>query len=178
MKWPFARAFPTILDKYPAQVGQNKVEALHWTCWGHREWGWDGPVPAAGAAARRARDGTAVAIGAAKLRVLLATLLVAANRVVSVDELCGRIWEDGAPGEARSTLQSYVMRLRRLLDADELIETHPGGYLIRVADDEPDLVAFGRLIERGLPREALALWRGEPLADVPSEGCARRSCPR
>jgi DNA-binding SARP family transcriptional activator len=118
-------------------------------------------------------DGTLVAIGAAKLRVLLATLLVAANRVVSVDELCARIWENRTPGvapsTARSTLQSYVMRLRRLLGADELIETHPGGYLIRVTDDDVDLVAFGRLVERGRLREALALWRAEPLADVPSE---------
>jgi DNA-binding SARP family transcriptional activator len=122
-------------------------------------------------------DGARVAIGAAKLRVLLATLLVAANRVVSVDELCARIWEDGAPGVARSTLQSYVMRLRKLLDADELIETHPGGYLIRVADDDIDLVAFGRLVERGRSREALALWRAEPLADVPSDGLRQSVVP-
>lgn len=126
-------------------------------------------------------DGAPVAIGAAKLRVLLATLLVAANRVVSVDELCARIWEHGTPGvarsTARSTLQSYVMRLRKLLDADELIETHPGGYLIRVADDDIDLVAFGRLVERGQLREALALWRAEPLADVPSDGLRQSVVP-
>ncbi|HEY4024590.1 MAG TPA: BTAD domain-containing putative transcriptional regulator [Pseudonocardiaceae bacterium] len=132
---------------------------------------------------RAERDGAEIAIGAAKLRVLLCALLVEPNRVVSLDELCARVWETGAPGLARSTLQSYVMRLRRLLGADELIETHPGGYLIRVAEDELDIVAFGRLVDRGtrlasdepemavaLLREALALWRGEPLADVPSEG--------
>ena len=120
-------------------------------------------------------DGTPIAIGAAKLRVLLATLLVAANRVVSVDELCARIWADG--GASRSTLQSYVMRLRRLLGTDDLIETHPGGYLIRITGDELDLVAFGRLVEQGRLREALALWRAEPLADVPSEGLRQAVVP-
>jgi DNA-binding SARP family transcriptional activator len=61
------------------------------------------------------RDGTPVPIRAAKQRVLLASLLVDANRVVPVETLVARLWGEVAPGAARNTLQNYVLRLRRAL---------------------------------------------------------------
>ena len=60
-------------------------------------------------------NGAAVAVTAAKQRVVLAALLLDANRVVSADRLAELAWDDAMPGDARHAVQIYVMRLRRLL---------------------------------------------------------------
>lgn len=131
------------------------------------------------------RDGAPVPIGAAKLRVLLASLLVDAGRVVTVDALVDRLWEANPPGGARNTLQNYVLRLRRALgpDGPDVVRTHSRGYLVEVGPDALDLRRFGTLVQRGRAaldsgaadhaaaqlREALELWRGEPLSDLPPD---------
>jgi DNA-binding SARP family transcriptional activator len=56
-----------------------------------------------------------VTVKAAKLRIVLAALLLNANRVVTVETLTDRLWGQDPPDGARSTLQNYVFRLRRLL---------------------------------------------------------------
>jgi DNA-binding SARP family transcriptional activator len=131
------------------------------------------------------RDGTrTVAVSAPQQRVLLATLLLNAGRVVSLDALAEVLWDGEPPAGARGALHSAVQRLRATLGSSgaDLIETQPPGYLITVEDGELDVRAFSMLAARGhaaaeagrwtdaadLLREALALWRGEPLADVPS----------
>jgi DNA-binding SARP family transcriptional activator/Tfp pilus assembly protein PilF len=131
-------------------------------------------------------DGDAVPIRAATQRLLLASLLVDANQVVPVDELVGRLWGEKPPAGARSTLHSYVMRLRRVLGvtAEEgPVFTRPGGYLVEVAEDAMDIWRFSALVRagkaamaRGEPERAAAclraaqdLWRGEPLLDCASE---------
>ncbi|HTT53714.1 MAG TPA: BTAD domain-containing putative transcriptional regulator [Streptosporangiaceae bacterium] len=140
------------------------------------------------------RDGTRlVSVSAPQQRILLAALLLNAGRVVSVDALAEVLWEDGPPAGARGALHSAVQRLRVALGPSgaDLIETQPPGYLITVGDGELDVLVFSMLVARGhaaaeagrwaqaagLLREALGLWRGEPLADVPSELLRDREMP-
>lgn len=119
-----------------------------------------------------------LAVRTAKLRALLALLLIRANEVVRVEELADRLWGDSPPANAKRTLQVYVMRLRALLGDDrELIRTTPGGYQLTVEPGAVDLVAFRRMVatarattdlaaRAALLRDADALWRGTPLVDV------------
>jgi DNA-binding SARP family transcriptional activator len=117
--------------------------------------------------------------------VLLAALLLRAGRVVGQDALAEVLWEGQPPTGARGALHSAVQRLRSTLGPSGagLVETRPPGYLIRIDDGEFDVREFSVLAAHGqaaaaagtwtqaasLLREALGLWRGEPLADVPSQ---------
>jgi DNA-binding SARP family transcriptional activator len=117
-------------------------------------------------------------LGGPKQRALLALLLLHANEVVSADTLIDRLWEGEAPPTATKVVQVQVWRLRKALGRDALV-TRPPGYLLRVGPDELDLARFERLVDeaRGAEpraaaerlREALALWRGTPLADLAFE---------
>jgi DNA-binding SARP family transcriptional activator/tetratricopeptide (TPR) repeat protein len=139
-------------------------------------------------------DGARVTVSAGKQRALLAALLLRANHVVSPDELADAVWERNPPGSARVTLQNYVKRLRQALGPAgyERIVTRPAGYLIEVGPAELDVARFsdlqqaGRAAVRAAAWEAasaqlgaaLALWRGEPLADVPSRVLVQAEVPR
>jgi DNA-binding SARP family transcriptional activator/Flp pilus assembly protein TadD len=128
-------------------------------------------------------DGVVVPVPAAKQRVLLASLLIDANRVVPVDTLVARLWGPTPPTSGRATLQNYIMRLRRGLGdtiADNPVVTRPDGYQIVLAEGGLDAHRFESLVRQAeatpqpqqaatLLRAALALWRGDALADVPSE---------
>lgn len=118
----------------------------------------------------------------AKQRALLAALLVHANETVSSDHLTEALWGEAPPPTAQTALHGHVSALRKLLGADR-IETLPPGYRLRVEPDELDVARFERLFTRAretakadtrsaLLREALSLWRGEPLADVSHEAFA------
>jgi DNA-binding SARP family transcriptional activator len=140
------------------------------------------------------RSGPAVLpVPRGKQRAVLAALLLSAGQVVSLDELAVAVWGTQPPPTARVAVQNHVMRLRRsLADAGSRIHTHPPGYLLRVEADEVDVARFGahadaaraavrdRAWEAAAARAgaALALWRGEPLADVGSEVLALREVPR
>ena len=120
-------------------------------------------------------DGHSIPLGGARQRAVLALLLTRPNQVVSTDRLIDDLWRTEQPRTAANTLQYYVSQLRKLLGADR-IETRPPGYAIRVEPGELDLERFERLLERGdveALREALALWRGPPLADFAYESFAR-----
>ena len=110
-------------------------------------------------------DGQALDLGGQKHRVLLALLLLEANRVVSRDRLIDALWEEEPPDTAVKALQVYISQLRKQLGKDRL-ETKAPGYLLRVEPDELDLARFQRLQAEGALRPALALWRGPPLADL------------
>jgi DNA-binding SARP family transcriptional activator len=137
--------------------------------------------------------GTDVPVRAARQRAVLAALLLSANQVVPVAELAALLWGASPPPSARVAVQNYVLRLRKALGeaGRARISTQlgqPGGYLIRVEPGELDVHRFEALLagaraaagtgawetaaERA--RAALALWRGEPLADVESAGLAGR----
>jgi DNA-binding SARP family transcriptional activator len=131
------------------------------------------------------RSGDApVQVSAGKHRVLLAALLLQANQVVAAGDLASAIWQDSPPETVRATLQNYVMRLRRALGPAgyERILSRPAGYLIEIHPGELDVAQFAELQGSGLAAaradawedaaerltSALQLWRGQPLADVPS----------
>ncbi|NUT99123.1 MAG: AfsR/SARP family transcriptional regulator, partial [Saccharothrix sp.] len=116
-------------------------------------------------------DGTRVPVPAGRGAVLLASLLLHANEVVPADTLVDRVW-DGAPAtpaRARATLQMVVTRLRQALGPANVVRTVSGGYRAEVPEGALDLHRFRALASAGHFADALALWRGEPLADVPSD---------
>ena len=107
-------------------------------------------------------DGRPVALGARKQRALLAMLALEAGRTVSADRLAEGLWGEAQPSSAPKMVQHYVSQLRRL-GAD--IATRGRGYQLTL-DGELDRERAERLLSDGRPRDALALWRGAPLADV------------
>ena len=76
--------------------------------------------------------GLTLALGGPRQRLVLASLIVEANHVVSTDRLIDRVWGDEPPDAARSALFAYISRLRKLLDAAR-IQARPPGYIL-VAD--------------------------------------------
>lgn len=142
----------------------------------HYEFGILGPLVVT-------RDGLRVHVGAAQLRTLLAALLVDSGRVVPVDALVDRLWGDRPPHGARNAVQNYVLRLRRALGPD-VVRTDRRGYALDAgAGHRLDAHRFTALARDGvaaldagrperaaaLLRDALGLWRGEPLADLAPE---------
>jgi DNA-binding SARP family transcriptional activator len=126
---------------------------------------------------------------AAKQCQVLALLALNAGRVVTVTTLTEELWGDTPPRSSASTLQTYVLHLRnRLAEAGpggrqirERLSTRYSGYLLEAAACHTDVDEFGRLAllgrqadEAGDPRaasdllgQALALWRGPALVDIP-----------
>jgi len=117
----------------------------------------------------RLEDGP-VDLGPRKQRAVLAMLALEPARTVPADRLAEGLWGDRLPPSAAKMVQLYVSRLRRVLDGDAArMVTRDRGYELQLADDEVDAVRAERLIEESRPREALALWRGEPLEDLAGE---------
>jgi DNA-binding SARP family transcriptional activator len=125
-----------------------------------------------------------VPLRATRLRHLLSLLLLHRTEASSVDRLVEELWEGQPPESATAALRVHVSRLRKVLAAvghDELLVTRPSGYHLDIAADALDVTQFETLAARGQrllvesqPEEAveklgaaLALWRGQPLADVP-----------
>jgi DNA-binding SARP family transcriptional activator len=109
-------------------------------------------------------DGRVLELGGQKQRILLAMLLLEANRVVSSDCLIEAIWEEQPTATAHKGLQVLVSQLRKLLGR-ERIESRAPGYALVVDPGELDLDRFNSLRAAGRVEESLALWRGAPLAD-------------
>jgi DNA-binding SARP family transcriptional activator len=136
--------------------------------------------------------GVEVPLPRGKQRVVLAALLLPANRIVPVDEIAEVLWGPQPPPSADVTIRNYVRRLRRALGDGSRISTMPRGYLMSVAASELDVSRFEVLARTAAAtardgkwdlaavraREALALWRGEPLADVEAETLKLREVPR
>jgi YVTN family beta-propeller protein len=134
--------------------------------------------------------GGTLALGGPRQRALLGLLLCNANRAVSRDRLIEELLGDQPSASAERMLRVQVSRLRHALGGDgddqRLLARAPG-YVLRVEDGELDLQTFERLLAEGtdalereearraaeLLREALALWRGRPLADLEFEPFAR-----
>jgi DNA-binding SARP family transcriptional activator len=136
--------------------------------------------------------GSAAGISQPALRILLATLALSANQVVSVGSLIDALWQEDASRQREKNLHVQVHLLRRRLAeleparATSRVVTAPPGYLLELDDCEVDATAFAaiarqgkRLAECGDPagaastlRQALALWRGPALGDV-ADACPR-----
>ncbi|GAA2454732.1 BTAD domain-containing putative transcriptional regulator [Streptomyces glaucus] len=125
-------------------------------------------------------DGTVVPVGGARLRALLTVLALRPGRSVPVGLLVEEVWDGGPPADATGALQALVGRLRRALGADAVASAE-GGYRLCAAPDDVDLHRFERLTGEGTRAladgdaakaavvldDALALWRGPALADLP-----------
>ncbi|MFD8067865.1 AfsR/SARP family transcriptional regulator [Streptomyces parvulus] len=125
-------------------------------------------------------DGTAVPLGGARLRALLTVLALRAGRAVPAGLLVEEVWGGDPPADATGALQALVGRLRRAIGA-QAVASADGGYRLTAAPDDVDLHRFDRLVGEGARAladgdpakaavpldDALALWRGPALADLP-----------
>ncbi|MFE2377764.1 BTAD domain-containing putative transcriptional regulator [Streptomyces sp. NPDC059398] len=125
-------------------------------------------------------DGTAVALGGARLRALLTVLALRVGRSVPAAVLVAEVWDGDPPADATGALQALVARLRRAL-GHAAVTSSDGGYRLCADPDDVDLYRFERLAGEGaraldegdpakaaaLLEDALALWRGMVLADLP-----------
>ncbi|UJW34819.1 tetratricopeptide repeat protein [Saccharothrix sp. AJ9571] len=131
--------------------------------------------------------GAPVPVGGSKPLIVLAGLLLRANRVVTVEELSWWLWDSDETRWSKGALQTYVLRVRRALGEHASIRTERGGYVLEVAPEAIDLGRFranaerGRqAAERGELREAavaftdaLVQWRGPALSNVDSDALVR-----
>ena len=119
-------------------------------------------------------------VGSPQQRALLAALVLREGRIATVAELIDSMWGEDPPSQALAAVRTYASRLRKILGSDVLV-SGSGGYALQTAPDEIDLCLARELAadaersrEMGEDRRAselldraLALWDGEPLADVP-----------
>ncbi|HEY0168622.1 MAG TPA: AfsR/SARP family transcriptional regulator [Jatrophihabitans sp.] len=134
--------------------------------------------------------GDFAAPSAAKPRQMLALLALNAPSIVSVGSIVEELWSEWPPPSARTTLQTYVLQLRRLVregsadpttcDPKKVLVTRPGGYQLILESGGLDADEFEKLRQRGVVAfsfgryseaaeimgSALALWRGPALVDI------------
>lgn len=136
------------------------------------------------------RNGVELDLGRRQERLLLARLLVDANRTVSVDRLLDDLWGERPPATALGSLQALVSRLRRSLEpgrsqgsVSSVVVRRVPGYVLCIEPDALDAVRFESLAVAGRTNldegrnlaavdafdDALRLWRGDVLADFASE---------
>jgi DNA-binding SARP family transcriptional activator/predicted ATPase len=127
-------------------------------------------------------DGTEVALGGPKQRLVLATLMLEPNRVVPVDRMIERVWGDDSRAASTSTLQVYVHNLRRIFDqwasdGGPSIATRRPGYVLEADPTAIDHLVFEQRLAEAAERRshgrhheahsliesALGLWRGRAL---------------
>ncbi|MER6283769.1 AfsR/SARP family transcriptional regulator [Streptomyces sviceus] len=125
-------------------------------------------------------DGTTVPVGGTRLRALLTVLALRPGRTVPVSLLVDEVWDGDPPADATGAVQALVGRLRRALGAGAVASVD-GGYRLTAAPDDIDLHRFERLAGDGVRAladgdpakaavvldDALVLWRGPALADLP-----------
>ena len=136
-------------------------------------------------------DGRLIEAGEPRRRAVLAALLIDAGLVVASTTLIDRVWGDRPPAQVRNTLGTHVTRIRRVLasaaagDTPVRVVSQSGGYQLVVDRDRIDVHRFRRLVGQArdpgrtdqqrmvLLRQALMLWRGEPLAGLSGDWAAQ-----
>jgi DNA-binding SARP family transcriptional activator/tetratricopeptide (TPR) repeat protein len=127
---------------------------------------------------RLVRDGTELPPIAPSSRRLLALLILADGAPVSKDAAMEVLWERELPPSAAGILHTYISRLRSLLGTETLLRDS-SGYRLRLTAGQLDIQSFRHLVSQArraaapedacrLYQEAVALWRGDPLEDVPT----------
>ncbi|MBT2402012.1 MULTISPECIES: AfsR/SARP family transcriptional regulator [unclassified Streptomyces] len=135
-------------------------------------------------------NGVSIVPTAGKPRQILALLALYPGRIVPVPTLMEEIWGTDLPQSSLTTLQTYILQLRRMLgtamgpdvpgSAKDVLATRYGGYLLQIPTEAVDVYAYERLVAEGRQafddgedehaslrlREALALWEGPALVDV------------
>ncbi|WP_329106914.1 tetratricopeptide repeat protein [Micromonospora sp. NBC_01699] len=158
-----------------------------------------GPTPAAGGATPHRADvrllgpvevvgpGGRAALVGVRQRALIGLLALEAGRVVTKTRLVDALWGEAPPRTAIESLYSHVARVRSSLDAcglPGLLMTRASGYVLAARPDEVDVTRFAKLAAQARPaladgrtadaaaglRDALALWRGDALADAQPAG--------
>jgi DNA-binding SARP family transcriptional activator len=114
--------------------------------------------------------GREVELGNGRQRALLALLALHPNEPIPSDRLVDALWEGRPPASGAKVLQGYVSQLRRALGA-EAIATRGSTYELRVSS--VDAAELDARVRAGEPHQALALWRGEPLAEFAYETWAQ-----
>jgi class 3 adenylate cyclase len=131
--------------------------------------------------------GRRLPLGGARQQSVLASLILKAGRTVPLQRLVEELWET-PPKTAEKTVQVYVSRLRRQLNAGA-IESRRGGYALVLDGDHLDLAQFEQIADEGrkalragdceraarLLRDALALWRGPALSGLSSQTLEREA---
>jgi len=126
-------------------------------------------------------DGRAVGVPGRRRRAVLAMLAMARGRVITADGLVDAIWPNDPPETGRRAVHSHVSRLRSNLGpAASRLRLVGAGYALHLEADALDSSVARRLAEQvraflttdpthalGLARTALALWRGQALAEFP-----------
>ncbi|MEU6408791.1 BTAD domain-containing putative transcriptional regulator [Microbispora sp. NPDC046933] len=133
------------------------------------------------------RDGQELDLGWARQQAVLAVLLLEMNRPVSVSAIVDAVWGNDPPRNARSTVQTYVSRLRRVLQPgrtanarNAVLLSTDAGYQVRGDPTELDVAIFERRLAAAQDHRArgdheaaaaevdaaLALWRGEPFGGL------------
>ncbi|MEU2247303.1 BTAD domain-containing putative transcriptional regulator [Streptomyces sp. NPDC019224] len=130
-------------------------------------------------------DGTALSVGGARLRALLTVLALRPGRTVPVAVLVDEVWDGEPPADPAGALQALVGRLRRAI-GHEAVASAESGYRLEAEPEAIDLFRFERLAGEGsralaegdparamsVLDDALALWRGPALADLPDRHAA------
>ncbi len=118
--------------------------------------------------------GAEIPAGGRLQRRVLARLAMEAGKPVATDDLESAAWGEDPPVAARHTIATHVFRLRRLGLA---ITTGDDGYVLETPTDGQDVERLAAESRRalldgdptraiGALHEALAMWRGRPLADL------------
>jgi len=134
-------------------------------------------------------DGATLELGGPVPRRLFTALVAAEGKPVSDDRLIEMGWGADAPAQAVSALRVCISRLRQALGsrARALLERHRTGYVLRLGRESTDVARFSAAVERARAlvtqgeagsaaralTEALALWRGEPFADLGDSNAVR-----
>jgi DNA-binding SARP family transcriptional activator len=118
--------------------------------------------------------------GRPQQRLVLAVLALHAGQVVRAGDLIDAVWDGTPPSSARGSLQALVTRVRELVAdlADAAVRRYGDGYLLQIEPNRVDVWRFRTLIRAGRDtsdrlgamaalEQALGLWRGPALADVP-----------
>ncbi|MDI3390597.1 AfsR/SARP family transcriptional regulator [Streptomyces sp. B-S-A8] len=135
-------------------------------------------------------NGESIVPTAGKPRQVLSLLSLYPGRALPVSTLMEELWGSEPPQSALTTLQTYILQLRRRLGsamgpdspctAKDVLTTRHGGYLLRIPAEGVDVHQYEHLVTQGQAaadtgddataadrfRQALALWRGPALVDV------------
>ena len=133
--------------------------------------------------------GTPLDLGPRKQRLVLAALLLSANRSMSTDRLVDLTWPDSPPPSARTAIHGRISRLRAALAGRPgvALVSAGSGYLLRIDPAAIDAHRFTELlaaaretaaddVAAGLYDQALALWRGPALDGTTTEDVRRELC--
>ncbi|MFD3421265.1 AfsR/SARP family transcriptional regulator [Streptomyces decoyicus] len=128
-------------------------------------------------------SGRLLSLGTGRLRTVAAILISEVNQVIPVSRMIDLAWDADPPARARGVVHNHVHRLRQLLAGQAEIVTRGQAYVLIADPWAVDANRFQNLVSGAREaepltavaklRQALGLWRGEVLADVPGDRVRR-----